>query len=336
MRDDDEQKVRPADGELREAGPRSLGGTLATARSAHSLSVQQLAAELRVEPALLLALEGERFDELGPAVFVRGYLKQYAHRLGLDYADLLRRYEQAADIEDMPIVHRSGTRWQENRRGARTVAVIAAVAVACVGAWTLWTSGAVEGFLSRAANGEADDVAPTGAAAAPASAPVSTSTVAPAGVQPAQPGGATTQEGTAADVRPGVSPEVSDARDSDVPDRSLAADAVDDTPAAAALPDAPVGGTGAVPEGHTGIVLSVSDDCWVEISDADGDRVFYGLARAGQTLTVDGRAPLSFLLGNASSVELEVDGQPYPLPDDEVIGNIARFTIAGRDGSIRQ
>ncbi len=359
MRDDDDQPVQPADGELRESGPR-LGDTLATARSAHALSVQQLAAELRVEPGLLFALEGERFSELGPAVFVKGYLKQYAHRLGLDYADLLRRYEQAADVEEMPIVHRSGTRWQEGRRGTRALFVIAAVAFVAAGSWMLWTSGVVEDLLSRAANG---DVEGTASVAAPASAPAAS----PAGVQPARPAGTVGRDAPATAIQPDLVSEVRDgselrdARDSDAQDGMLQAESVGAVSAAAvfaetapesgqapqsdaagsSLPDGTAAAesanrTGPIPESHTGIVLSVSDDCWVEINDADGDRVFYGLARAGQTLTLDGRAPLSFVLGNASSVALQIDGQPYPLPADDVIGNIARFTIAGRDGSSRQ
>jgi cytoskeleton protein RodZ len=360
MRDDDDQQVQPADGELREAVPRLLGDTLATARSAHALSVQQLAAELRVEPALLLALEGERFSELGPAVFVKGYLKQYAQRLGLDYADLLRRYEQAADVEEMPIVHRSGTRWQEGRRGTRALVVIAAVALVSAGSWMLWTSGAVEDLLSRAANGDVDETANV---AASASAPAA----APAGVQPARPAGTVGRDAPATAVLPDLvseardASEFRDARDSDAQDGVLQAESVDAVSVSAAfaetapetgqppqsdavggdLPDGttaaePPGPAAPIPESHTVIVLSVSDDCWVEINDAAGDRVFYGLARAGQTLTLDGRAPLSFVLGNASSVALQIDGQPYPLPADDVIGNIARFTIAGRDGSSRQ
>lgn len=324
MRDDDEQDARPASGEARDTRSLSLGESLTTARSAHSLSVEQLAAELRVDPAQLHALEDERFHELGPAVFIKGYLKLCAQRLGLDYAELLRRYEQAAGVEEMPIVHRSGTRWQDSRRGTRTVAIVVAILIG-VSAWLLWTN---RGF-EESENGSTND-AVTGTQTIDMPVPQRVQPTGPAS-EAGQGAGATAAVPAETVTRDVAGPAASDALDESARAEIVRSPEAPDQPSA--NPSTAAALMPADTEGHTDIVLSLSGDSWVEISDANGDRVYYGLAEAGQTLTLAGRAPLSFLFGNASSVEMEVDGQPYPLPADDVIGNIARFTIASVDGS---
>ena len=59
-----------------------LGQALATAREKRGTTLAEAAAKLRVDVAVLEALEGERFDELGAPVFVRGHLRHYAELLG--------------------------------------------------------------------------------------------------------------------------------------------------------------------------------------------------------------------------------------------------------------
>lgn len=76
------------------------------------------------------------------------------------------------------------------------------------------------------------------------------------------------------------------------------------------------------------IELSFVEDCWTEISDARGERLFYGLGSAGARSRFSATLPISIFFGNASGVEISVDGNPYPIPDDSRQGNLARFVIA--------
>ena len=73
----------------------SLGSVLSMAREAYGLSIEQVAAELRIEYRFLEALEQDRLDMFSAPVFVKGYLKHVANRLGLQYEDLLARYGPA-------------------------------------------------------------------------------------------------------------------------------------------------------------------------------------------------------------------------------------------------
>jgi len=59
------------------------GAMLRAAREQRQLSVDEVAHELRLAPDIIVALEAGDFESLGPAVFVRGYLRNYAKLLEL-------------------------------------------------------------------------------------------------------------------------------------------------------------------------------------------------------------------------------------------------------------
>ena len=86
-------------------GAATLGGILSNARRQHGLTVEQMAAELRIESRLLEALEEDRFEIFPAPVFVKGYLRHLASRLGLEHDDLLRRYAVQTDAEDAPVTY---------------------------------------------------------------------------------------------------------------------------------------------------------------------------------------------------------------------------------------
>jgi putative secretion ATPase (PEP-CTERM system associated) len=57
------------------------------------------------------------------------------------------------------------------------------------------------------------------------------------------------------------------------------------------------------------LTLEFSADCWVEVKDADGQRLAYGAMKANTAKTVSGAAPFSVMLGNAPAVRIILDGQ---------------------------
>jgi cytoskeleton protein RodZ len=73
-------------------------------------------------------------------------------------------------------------------------------------------------------------------------------------------------------------------------------------------------------------VLSFDEDAWVEVKDADGKVVFSQLSPAGASRTVEGKAPLSFVVGNAHHVKLKVDDKPYDIKPHIGV-TVARFSV---------
>jgi cytoskeleton protein RodZ len=79
--------------------------------------------------------------------------------------------------------------------------------------------------------------------------------------------------------------------------------------------------------GEMSLRLSFSGDCWTEISDATGRRLFYEMGRAGRSVELSGKAPLTALFGNAQNVRANVNGNNYPVSPSSSGGRMARLTI---------
>jgi cytoskeleton protein RodZ len=81
-------------------------------------------------------------------------------------------------------------------------------------------------------------------------------------------------------------------------------------------PNIQAAATVAPPAASSQISLSIafSGECWTEIIDADGRKLFFNMGNTGQLVNVRGRAPISALFGNADNVSVQVNGSNYALP----------------------
>lgn len=80
-------------------------------------------------------------------------------------------------------------------------------------------------------------------------------------------------------------------------------------------------------DGQTRIVLTFSGDCWTEVADATGRRLFWEMGRAGNSVELAGVAPFAVLLGNVDNVQLLVNGNAYPVSSSNPGSRMARLTI---------
>ena len=71
-----------------------VGKTLAAARRSQGLTLADIEHATRIMGRLLRALEEERWNDLPPAAYVKGYIQNYAQALGLDPRPLLEEYER--------------------------------------------------------------------------------------------------------------------------------------------------------------------------------------------------------------------------------------------------
>jgi cytoskeleton protein RodZ len=75
------------------------------------------------------------------------------------------------------------------------------------------------------------------------------------------------------------------------------------------------------------IVMNFTGECWTEVTDANGNRLFFGLGQQGQTVTRAGTPPFQALFGDRNNVNVAVDGADVPLIGGGRRGNTARVTI---------
>lgn len=279
----------------------SIGARLTAARTAAGLTVAAAAARLRCDESLLMALEAERFADVGAPVFVQGHLRRYADLLGLptetllaDWATLHRNAISAPDLTQVPRPNRP-VLIVDPGKIARPLAMLAAAVVIALAAWWI-LQGAGTTVPSTAAVVETPPIAPAEIEPAAAIAevtngssmaePATSSSTAPmlqaATADPAVPASTTTIS----------TPTVSTSTRS--------------APAASAPSTSPVG---------SGVLaLAVSDECWVEIVDATGTRRYFALVPGGERLSVSGPAPWRVVMGRADAVTLEVGGRRLTIP----------------------
>ncbi len=78
--------------------------------------------------------------------------------------------------------------------------------------------------------------------------------------------------------------------------------------------------------GQHKITLDFSGNCWVNVNDAGGKIVLSGDISAGSSKTLEGKAPFTFVLGNATNVKVSVDGRAYDIAP-HIKGGVARFSL---------
>ena len=72
--------------------------------------------------------------------------------------------------------------------------------------------------------------------------------------------------------------------------------------------------------------LVLNQDSWVEIKDALGRQVVYGLIEEGKTIDVEGVAPFAVLLGYAPGVDFYYNGELFDHSRYHR-QDVARFTL---------
>lgn len=284
-------------------GARSLAGErLAVARRDQDISLRDIAKELHLDESKVQELEQNNFESLGAPVFARGHLRKYAEIVGLNPDEIGADYDElAVSLSEPPIVG-------EPRHVARDIdltrfivpAVVSILFLLAVVVWFGAGSPLPTFGIAEDPPGEAIEIR------RPVEVPMLVPSV-------------TMQEQVA------ESPTDSPAEP--VAETSLpepAAEEPDDaTPVAAEPPAAPSGP-------QVSLELTFSGNCWTEVTDAQGDRLFFDLGSEGRSVRVSGTAPLRVLFGSYENVSVTVDGSAYPIPASARRGETARFTVNAR------
>lgn len=278
----------------------SIGTRLTAARTAAGLTTAAAAARLRCDETLLVALEAERYADIGAPVFVQGHLRRYADLLGLpaeallaDWAAVHRGAISAPDLTQVPRPNRPVLIVDPGKL-ARPLTMLAAAVVIALAAWWI-----LQGAGTSVPSSVVVDTPPVAAAElAPSTDPIA----APQTLTPVAPmvQESTTDVSTTDVAAPASSPSSTATTAPATPAPTLAATTSFAPPTAPRLSGV--------------LTLAVSDECWVEIFDASGTRRYFALAAAGERLRISGPAPWRVVVGRADAVTLEVGGRRTTIP----------------------
>ena len=120
-----------------------IGNSLRDARLRQGLELVQLEAETKIRAKYLRALEEEQFEQLPGDTYVKGFLRTYADRLGLDGQLYVDEYNSRFALAEEPPASARPRHQSPRRRRLESHAVLVALAgilavtVLVIAAWQL-------------------------------------------------------------------------------------------------------------------------------------------------------------------------------------------------------
>lgn len=257
--------------------PQGPGALLGAARRRQGLHIAALAAQLKVSPSRLEALEAERWDELPDPTHARALATSVCRVLGIDAAPVLAGMPRGAGAAlervsaglNQPVREATALR----AAGLRWGLLIALLLLAAALAFKFWPVAAEAPPLSSAIE-------------LPTEEPIGAPTGTPSEAQPIPVMGHTTSE-AASQPQLAASPAAQPASE----------------PAAMSAPSG------------SGLELRATQGAsWVSVTDAAGNSLASRLLNQGESLSLPASgAPLRLVLGNAPALELSWRGQAQPL-----------------------
>jgi cytoskeleton protein RodZ len=325
----------------------SPGRRLRVQRQSRGITIERVATQLHLRHEIIEALEQDRFEALPGAVFVTGYLRNYAKLIGLDPAPLIAAYQAQAGSPESDLGSTGPLRHSApDSRGARILVRLVSLALiaALIGMIALWWHDRTEierdlvletetPGLEMDSNDLVDrptDVTETAAEPMLDRAP----SLSDSGI-----GSDRTDSDTRAApmiVAEPISPPETLPTPEPAPRAAQASTdpVVTTAPPGEALPDIAIeagGETDSLAETSTadapkGIRLEFIGPSWLEVRDSAGIRLIVGEMGAGDQREVKGQPPFRFTIGRVSNTRMTIDGEPFDL-EGRARGNVARFSF---------
>jgi len=271
------------------------GERLADARRRLQVSVAEIAKELHLDDFKVRALERNDFDVLGAPVFAKGHLKKYAQLVKVDEADVMADYYRLnRESGTVPVVPKH-TRPRQRISLGPWIGALVVIALAASGYW--WST-----------TREVSQAPPVTGAIAPLPQEANSASAAVDDAEPDdQP--ELVEPGVADETDPIASPET---------ETELAPEP-EPEPVLTPIVEAN--------DSDMSLSITYSGDCWTEITDASGRRLFFDLGKTGRTVNLTGTSPFDVLFGDVANVSLVVNGSPFVVPASDRRGLTARLTI---------
>jgi cytoskeleton protein RodZ len=288
-----------------EQAKQNLGYILIKGREAANISVASLASQLNLDESQLIDLENNQYDNLGPEIFVKGYIKSYCKLLDLDENEVMQSYQSSESNAKENEMQSFSNRFEKETHDNRLMIVSYIVLSIVLGSTgILWWQNQNSKDEAVINSPEADVTLNTPIT------PVNTSVVAELELTVAQPAPKPTNEEITAvkSYNPVTDLKIAKINTNEaVTELKLEAESIPEL----------------VPEvveqvqkeqvkdeiTVSKIIMSFSGDSWVEIFDATSERVAFGVKKSGYVMTVNGVAPFSVVLGKHQLVEIELDGE---------------------------
>ncbi|SCC60438.1 cytoskeleton protein RodZ [Kosakonia oryziphila] len=324
----------------------TTGVRLRSAREQLGLSQQTVAERLCLKVSTVRDIEEDRSPADLASTFVRGYIRSYARLVHIPEEELLPMIEKqapvrAAKVAPMQTFALGKPRKKRDGWLMSFTWLVLFVVIGLTGAWWWQNHKAQQEEISTMADQSSAELNASNSSNSSNNAqsvPLNTDPATAASTDDnsstpieAPAPATTTQAPTAAQQAP-----VNTANQNQVVSPSQANVGSTQQPAATAnsgqLPTEQAGVAGAVADTNA-LVMSFKADCWLEVIDATGKKLFSGLQRKDTTLNLNGKAPYKLKIGAPSAVQIQYQGKPVDLSRFIRTNQVARLTLSAEQSA---
>jgi len=328
----------------------SVGLTLRRAREEQSKTRDDACQEINLRMDQLTALEGDQFELLPGDTFVRGYLRTYARWLKLDVDQVLAAYiGQTGASERVSLSADLNVRGPISRNSDHRRIIGAAIVIGLffLGFWFYNDSLdliaeptvaaneiAVDTFSGEPLDTVSSDSLENSALDQPQSAadrqsewqnPFTSNAEEP--VTPSSISGEPVEAGAPAPAASQASTTPAESQVDNAQPIAVASNSSANSSAGSANSSAPFSsGITRRGSGPDELLFHFKEDCWLEIKNNDGRKLFSAARKAGQSLLLKGVAPFYVVVGNAPAVQLTFNGEAVTVRSNNR-RNLARLTL---------
>ena len=301
------------------------GQMLSDARTKLSLSVEDVAEKLKFKITLVENIEHDVFDQSLPATYNRGYLRSYAKLVNVDADEVLSAYDMLGVAEVQRSEMQSFSNLTEKQAEHSRIMWFSYFIVALLlGLMVLWWFQEPALLVDENSHPKADSI--------------STQNVSGEQAEEQQLTKLSTLDNSAVESIPpaslqqnGIIDEPNAAQATNKTADKISAEQTLNNAIREESKELTVKAAVTKEEQASDTVLSTavftfSGDCWVNIYDATGERIAWGVKKSGYVMTITGKAPLKVTLGKPELAAIVFNGEAVDMSPFNV-GNIAKFTL---------
>lgn len=298
------------------------GQILKLAREKAKLSSQDIADKMKLKKSLVEDIEQDNYDINISLTFIRGYLKLYAKHVKVDEIEIINAFESLSTQKKEPAKLQSFSRRVANQANDDklmlvTYLIVAAVIALVVIWWFQQSSSEVTTtpIVNSYPETVAEDVTPKDILSRDESPSIDTN------IEKLESFDAAPVDTSTLDVPP-ISTNMERPANEN---QSISTEIVDDASNEKQLL-ADVATTVTESAAPVELIFEFAGDCWMNLSDATGENIAYGVKVKGRVMPVTGIPPFEVTLGAPEVVQIRYAGEPLDMSFLPA-GRIAKFDL---------
>jgi len=289
-----------------------IGALLIEARNNLGLATKDIADALNLADEVISEIEKNNFNQDFPVAFIRGYVKSYATKVGLDTSPILNEFDRqtgvvSPSLKSVKAISSFDKKTKEINSGHllfKGISILIVIVFLSYAGWKLWerlkkdtsNTGVVEYSYDTSSSDisnqlETDDAKQDSSAGTSSDNKLTSSEIQL--ITESEP-----NHESLSTTEPELSAETEQKSEINNGDSvaSSSQNIIDDANLV-----------------KVNLVLDFSADCWVKITDARGEILAEGIKKGGKHMPLEGAKPITVILGDPSAVTLNYQGDAFDL-----------------------